>query len=102
MAVQVSEVRSETQVPASIVSDADITYAIKTVGSNGLYAVCSYVCQMVLRKYRGRTKIRVGNVWEDIDLSQMRKLIAEFDTKSGLVASDGVTEPDSFFTRDGI
>jgi hypothetical protein len=77
-------------------------YAIKTVGSNGLYAVCAYVCQMVLRKYRGRTKIRVGNVWEDIDLSQMRKLIVEFDAKAGNFCSDGIEDPDPFFTRDGI
>lgn len=102
MAVNVSEVRSETQIPASIISDSDILYAIKTVGSNGLYAVCSYICQMVLRKYRGRTKIRIGNVWEDINPSEMRRLIAEFNAKSNLVATDDVENPVPFFTRDGI
>lgn len=102
MSIDVSAVRSETQIPASIISNDDVEYAIDKVGSDGLYAVCSYVLRMVLRKYRGRTRIRIGNVWESIDPTELRKLIREYDAQSNYVCTDGIEEPDPFFTREGI
>ena len=102
MAVEVSEVRSETQIPSSIISDADIEYVIDRVGADDLYAVCSYTLRLVLRKYRGRYRIRIGSVWESIDPKELRSLIREFDTKAGFTFSDGEEMPDSFFTRSGI
>lgn len=103
MAVNVSEVRSETQIPASFVSDADILYVIQKSGTSDLYAVCAYVLRLVCRKYRGRTRIRVGDIWEDINISEMRRLAAEFESLSTTkLAVDGVTEPDPFFTREGL
>jgi len=102
MSINVSEVRSETQIPATIITDDDIEYAIDMTGANGLYSVCSFVLRMVLRKYRGRTRIRIGNIWESIDPSEIRALIRGFDSQSGVSLSDGIQEPDPFFTRDGI
>lgn len=102
MAVSLSDVRSETQIPVSIISNEDVEYAIDKVGSDGLYAVCSYVLRMVLRKYRGRTRLRIGSIWESIDPTELRRLIREYDTLGGNVPVDDVESPDSWFTRDGI
>ena len=72
------------------------------MGENGLYSVCSYVLRMVLRKYRGRTRLRIGSIWESIDPNELRRQIREYDTLNSNVPIDDVEEPDSWFTREGI
>ena len=58
---------------------------------------------MTLRKYRGRTRIRIGNVYEQIDHTELRSLIRGFDTQGGSgVLDDGEEMPDSYFKRDDI
>lgn len=102
MSVSVSEVRSETQIPASVISDTDVNYIIDKVGVYGINAVCSYVLRLVLRKYRGRTRIRIGNVWESIDPQELRRQIREYESLGGAVPKDTIENPDAFFTRDGL
>ena len=102
MAVKVSDVRSETQIPVSLISNDDVLYAIDQATLDDLYGVCAYVCRMLLRKYRGRTTIKVGKTTEVIDYAELRAMVRGYESQSGGTISDGEEYPDSFFTREGL
>jgi hypothetical protein len=102
MAVKVSDVRTETQIPASLISDDDVIYVIGRVAEDNLFGVCAYVCRLLLRKYRGRTKIKIGRGTETIDYKELRAMIVSYQSQSGDTIDDGYEFVDSFFTRDGI
>jgi hypothetical protein len=101
MAVKVSDVRTETQIPAALICDDDILYVIGKVADN-LNAVCAYVCKLLLRKYRGRTKIRIGRGIEEIDYDELRSMIRGYESAAGYNLDDGFVFDDPFFTRDGM
>lgn len=98
MAVDVSSVRSELQIPTGVISDSDITYAITKVSSTDLNLVCAEVLRMVLRKYRGRKSLTIGKFSETYNLVGLRGEIHNYMAKStSLETDDGVAFTDSRF-----
>jgi len=105
MAVNVSDVRSELQLPIGQITDADIAYAIDRVELDDINLVCAHVLRMLKNKYRGRIRYRIGRYVETISTAEVDKMIRMYMTKSTLTKVDGgvdVTDTDSIFDEDSI
>jgi len=88
--VDVADIRSELQLPASVISDTDIHYAINKVGVVDINLVCAEVLRMVLRKYRGKIRYKIGRYEEWIDPKSIRQEICNYVAKSSNLAVDDV------------
>lgn len=99
--VTIENVRHELQLPAEVISDASVQYAIEKCADD-LNLVCAEVLRMVLRRYRGRTKLMLKNYTEIIDPAQLHKQIASYVGKAAGSFGDSFIRPDSRFEDDGI
>jgi hypothetical protein len=100
--VTVENIRHELQLPAEVISDSSVQYAIGKCADD-LNLVCAEVLRMVLRRYRGRTKLMLKNYTEVIDLRDIRKQIAGYVSQSASATFDDGTLPsDPIFTMEGI
>jgi hypothetical protein len=104
MSVSVSNVRTELQLSANVISDADIEYVInKLLASDDINLVCADVLRMTLRKHRGLAERRIGKYNEVFSPLEIRKQINEFIAKAASGSfDDGFEHPEAWFTRDGI
>jgi hypothetical protein len=108
--LDVSDVRSELQLPTSVISDSDIQYAITLIALNDINLVCAKVLGMVIAKYRGRIRYKIGSYTEWVDVKALRALMRSYIEKSPNLSisdlfdadDDEDDNPDAFFTREGI
>lgn len=103
MAVLISDVRTELQLPSSIIDDTGVQYAIDKIAEDDINLVCAEVLRMVKRKFRGMTRLTVGKYEEWRDLSQLQKDIDSYVRRStSSVVDDGFSYPDPRFEEGGI
>ena len=103
MSVNVSDVRSELQMPTNVISDDDVQYAIDKVALDDVNLVCAQVIRMLKSKFRGRVTYRIGKYTETIKAMELDKLIRNYMTKSSETQVQGGTDPadvDSLFDVD--
>ncbi len=97
----IKEVRSELQIDAGVLSDADVQYAIDKITNGDLNLVCAQVLRMVLGKYRGRVKLKIGKFEEVVDPTSLKALISFYTANSTTGGvDDGYDFEDAYFTRD--
>lgn len=102
--MDVSDVRSELQLSADLITDSDILYAMSIVGVDDIYLVCAKVLRMVLMKNRGRVRYKIGNYTEWVDYKNLRAMLRSYVEKSSNldVSEFSDDEIDPAFTREGI
>ena len=103
MSVNVSDVRSELQMPKQVISDDDVQYAIDKVELDDVNLVCAQVLRMLKAKYRGRIRYRIGKYTESIDVKTIDTLIRTYMTKSPVTEISGgvaADETDFLFDKD--
>lgn len=92
----ISTVRTELQLPASVISDADITYVENKIGTGDINLICAEVLRMVVRRYRGKIRTRIGKYEEVIDCATLRQEIQNYMMRSSATQiDDGFEYPDS-------
>lgn len=84
----IDTVRTELQLPASVISDADITYVENKIGTDDLNLICAEVLRMVVRRYRGKIRTRVGKYEEVIDCATLRQEIQNYMNRSSATQMD--------------
>jgi hypothetical protein len=104
MSVSVANVRTELQLSANVISDADVEYVInKLLASDDINLVCAEVLRMTLRKHRGLSERRIGKYNEVFSPTEIRNQINVFMGKAASGSfDDGFVHPDPYFTRKGI
>lgn len=103
MAILIADVRTELQLTADVIDDTSIQYAIDKVVVEDINLVSAQVLRMVLSKYRGRVKLKIGKFEEWIEPNELRALIKSYVAKgAGVTVGDGFEHPEAYFTRDGI
>jgi hypothetical protein len=100
--IEVSDVRSEIQIPSAFIPDNDIERIIAEQEVQDFWLVCARAIELVLAKYRGRVAAKVGSVYEKYDPKELRAQIRTYRARSGNTQVPTVNEPDSFFTRKGL
>jgi len=97
----IDSVRTELQLPASVIPDASITYVENKIGTGDLNLICAEVLRMVCRKYRGKIRVRIGKFEEVIDTSYLKQEINNYMMRSTATQlDDGFEYPDSLSLAD--
>jgi len=92
----ITSVRSELQLPASVISDADIAYVENKIGTGDLNLICAEVLRMVVRRYRGKIRVRIGKYEEVIDCATIRQEIQNYMMRSTATQiDDGFEYPET-------
>jgi len=92
----ITTVRTELQLPASVISDADITYVENKIGTGDLNLICAEVLRMVVRRYRGKIRTRIGKYEEWLDPSSLKQEIQNYMMRSSATqVDDGFEYPES-------
>lgn len=104
--INVGDVRSELQVPVSVISDADINYAIQKIGLEDIHLICAEVLRMVMVKLRGRVRYKIGSYTEWTDITNLRSEIRRYLESSPNVSTEFPQEMfirgDYIFHKDGL
>ena len=102
MAVTVADIRTELQLPSSLIPDTSIAYVIEKVGDD-LNLCCAEVLRMVVRRYRGKIRMKIGKYEEWIDTNSLRVEIQNYMARSSaMTMDDGFEYQDASFEIDAI
>lgn len=103
MLILVSDVRTELQLPSSIIDDTGVQYVIDKIDEEDINLVCAEVLRMIKRKYRGLTRLTIGKYEEWRDLSQLQRDIDNYVRRSAAsVVDDGFSYPDPRFQEGAL
>jgi len=98
--VEIESVRSELQLPESVITDEDVQYAIDKIELDDINLVCAEVLVMFLRGNRGKIKFKLKNYEEWFAPKEVRLQIRAYQARSAnAVFDDGIEYPDSVFTE---
>jgi hypothetical protein len=96
----IDTVRLELQLPPSVISDESILYVESKIGMD-INLICAEVLRMVVRKFRGKIRYKIGKYEETIDVNSLRKEIQNYMMRStstqlddGFIYPSGLTLTD--------
>lgn len=99
--VEIQDVRSELQLPESVITDEDVQYAIDKIDMNDINLVCAEVLTMFLRGNRGKIKFKLKNYEEWFEPSEIRMQIRNYQARStNATFDDGIEYPDTAFPEE--
>ena len=97
----IDDIRSELQITASDISDADLNYVLAKVGED-INLACAYTIQLIINKSRGRKEIEIGTFREVIDFKALRAMKRAYLAKVSSTAYGKIEDADNIFAMDGI